>query len=88
MHHVIGNNDKAEEFYSIGIQEWERRVKEKHSEDSEPDLQLTMSYNLGRLYEQKCETDKAQAIYKRLTEEYPSYYEGNTASRSSIVLFV
>jgi RNA polymerase-associated protein CTR9 len=72
MHHSLNHSEEAERYYSLAIQESETP---KESE-TEKHLKLTMSYNLARLYEDRCESDKAAAIYRKITEDYPSYADG------------
>ena len=35
-----------------------------------------MLYNLGRLYEDRFQFEKAIAVYHKIIEDYPSYIEG------------
>ncbi|KAI8140666.1 hypothetical protein BJV82DRAFT_671405 [Fennellomyces sp. T-0311] len=75
MHHINGMLDDAEKYYSMAIQEYEKRVSD--DKENEYDLKLTMTFNLGRLYEEKGDVDKALTIYKTLTENYPQYHEAH-----------
>ncbi|KAI7851232.1 hypothetical protein BDC45DRAFT_222920 [Circinella umbellata] len=84
MNHISGLLDEAEKYYSMAVQEYEKRAnaEEKKEEStvgsnaSEFDLKLTITFNLGRLYEEKGDLDKALTIYKTITENYPHYFEG------------
>jgi RNA polymerase-associated protein CTR9 len=76
--------DKAEQFYSRAIQACDDLAKTIGQNDDETnsnqvhasDSQLTITYNLGRLYEDRSETDKATVIYNKIVEDYPSYSDG------------
>lgn len=70
-HQNLGNFSDAEHYYSLAIQENET------SKGDEKNLKLTMSYNLARLYEERLETEKATAIYRKIIEDYPAYIDGN-----------
>jgi RNA polymerase-associated protein CTR9 len=70
-HQSLGNYSDAEHYYGLAIQETE------NSKQDEKNLKLTMSYNLARLYEEKLETAKATAIYRKIIEDYPAYTDGN-----------
>ncbi|KAI9249224.1 hypothetical protein BDA99DRAFT_524328 [Phascolomyces articulosus] len=79
MNHINGNLDEAEKYYSMAIQEYEKRATEEATigSETEYDLKLTITFNLGRLYEVKGDVDKALTIYKTLTENYPHYSEAH-----------
>lgn len=69
-HQTLGNYSDAEHYYGLAIQESET------SKGDEKNLKLTMSYNLARLYEERLETEKATAIYRKIIEDYPAYIDG------------
>lgn len=69
-HQTLGNFSDAEHYYGLAIQESET------SKGDEKNLKLTMSYNLARLYEERLETEKAIAIYRKIIEDYPAYIDG------------
>lgn len=71
MHQNLGNYAEAEHYYGLAIQESES------SKGTGKDLKLTISYNLARLFEERLETEKAIAIYKKIIEDYPGYTDGN-----------
>lgn len=75
MHQKLGNYTDAENYYSLAIKESESSI------GAEKNLKLTMSYNLARLYEERLEIEKAIAIYKKLTEDYPGYTDGKLSFR-------
>ncbi|KAI7883368.1 uncharacterized protein EV154DRAFT_522614 [Mucor mucedo] len=70
-HQTLGNFSDAEHFYGLAIQESET------SKGDEKKLKLTMSYNLARLYEERLETEKAIAIYRKIIEDYPAYIDAH-----------
>ncbi|OBZ82827.1 RNA polymerase-associated protein CTR9 [Choanephora cucurbitarum] len=69
MHQRLGNLTDAEHYYGLAIQETEKR--------EDKDLQLTMSYNLARLYEDSLETEKAMAIYRKIIQDHPGYTDAH-----------
>ncbi|KAI9493671.1 hypothetical protein BDB00DRAFT_822072 [Zychaea mexicana] len=78
MNHTNGMLEEAEKYYSMAIQEYEKHATEDTNDlESDVDLKLTMTFNLGRLYEEKGDVDKALTIYKTLTENYPHYFEAH-----------
>ena len=95
MNHINGMLDDAEKYYSMAVQEYEKRANEEEKEEntSEPnasefDLKLTITFNLGRLYEEKGDMDKALTIYKTITENYPHYFEGINISYTTITSII
>ncbi|KAL0093325.1 hypothetical protein F4703DRAFT_1266544 [Phycomyces blakesleeanus] len=81
MHHTLGHLDDAQRYYGLAIQESETI---SNAEDSSIDskeyaagMRLTITYNLARLYEERMDTDKASAIYKKITKEYPTYNDAH-----------
>ncbi|KAI8097879.1 uncharacterized protein B0P05DRAFT_593288 [Gilbertella persicaria] len=69
MHQKLGNFTDAEHYYGLAIKETEA--------SNEKDLQLTMSYNLARLYEERLETEKAIAIYRKIIQDHPGYTDAH-----------
>lgn len=69
----MGNYREASSYYESAL----KRVKEEmaHEESYFKLIQVTLSYNLGRLYEATHEYTKAEAIYKDILREHPNYVD-------------
>ncbi|KAI8369446.1 uncharacterized protein BYT42DRAFT_110841 [Radiomyces spectabilis] len=78
VHHTLGNLDEAETYYSLAIQEFDRLGESSQdNKNVDVNLKITTTYNLARLFEDRLETEKATSIYKKLTEDYPSYADAH-----------
>ncbi|CAO3590033.1 unnamed protein product [Absidia cylindrospora] len=78
MYHRQGDLHKAEQFYSLAIQACDELTKDTtENNDDANDSKLTITYNLGRLYEDRSEMDKASAIYDKIVDDYPSYSDAH-----------
>ncbi|KAI8341198.1 hypothetical protein BC941DRAFT_510409 [Chlamydoabsidia padenii] len=86
MYHKQGDLDKAEQYYSRAIQACDDLTKTdtQNDEDNENNIhvhannaKLTITYNLGRLYEDRSDTEKATVIYNKIVEDYPSYADAH-----------
>ncbi|KAI7866509.1 hypothetical protein BDF14DRAFT_1811906 [Spinellus fusiger] len=81
MHHILGHLDEAEHCYGLAITESEKATSAEPSSPEEKEnaagLRLTITYNLARLYEDRLETYKATAIYKKIADDYPAYIDAH-----------
>lgn len=73
MHQKLNNLTEAEHYYGLAIEECEASTGE------EKNFNLTVRYNLARLYEEKLETEKSLAIYRKIVEDYPGYADGKSS---------
>ncbi|KAG0180123.1 protein required for normal CLN1 and CLN2 G1 cyclin expression [Apophysomyces sp. BC1021] len=80
-HHTLGNLNEAENYYNAAIEECEKisNTKEysKEQQNRAASLQVTMTYNLARLYEEQGDMEKAKTIYKRICADYPAYHDAH-----------
>ncbi|KAG0164723.1 protein required for normal CLN1 and CLN2 G1 cyclin expression [Apophysomyces sp. BC1034] len=75
------NLNEAENYYNAAIEECEKisNTKEysKEQQNRAASLQVTMTYNLARLYEEQGDMEKAKTIYKRICADYPAYHDAH-----------
>lgn len=71
----------AELHYGLAVQECERQLGLAETDDATKQkiagFELTISYNLGRLCEDKADTEKAVEIYKKLVDGNPGYADAH-----------
>ncbi|CAO3644067.1 unnamed protein product [Cunninghamella echinulata] len=81
MYHRQNDLDKAEQYYSLAIEAWDKSndgsQQSNNGSDNIQYSKLTITYNLGRLYEDRKELGKATAIFEKITEDYPSYFDAH-----------
>lgn len=51
------------------------KIEAEHDAQYYDSISVTMSYNLARLYEEMCEFDKADKMYKDILKEHPNYID-------------
>ncbi|KAJ6219345.1 hypothetical protein RDWZM_005157 [Blomia tropicalis] len=73
LHFRLNNYKEATQNYEFALQ----RCKEEmfHDEHYFKLIQVTISYNLGRLYEATHDYNKAEVIYKDILREHPNYVD-------------
>ncbi|CAO3613497.1 unnamed protein product [Cunninghamella blakesleeana] len=79
MYHRQDDLDKAEQYYSLAIEAWDKyndgSQQNSTTTDNTQYCKLTITYNLGRLYEERKELGKATAIFEKIVDDYPSYFD-------------
>ena len=73
LHFRLGNFKEATSYYESAL----NRCKEEmiHEEHYFKLIQVTISYNLGRLYEATHDYNKAEVMYKDILREHPNYVD-------------
>ena len=51
------------------------KIEAEHDFQYYDSISVTMNYNLARLYEEMCEFDKADKMYKDILKEHPNYVD-------------
>ncbi|ORX50505.1 TPR-like protein [Hesseltinella vesiculosa] len=81
LYHRQGDLTKAEEHYGLAIEACEKTTQSEPQQngavDRARDTKLTVTYNLGRLYEDQKEPAKAASIYSSIIKEYPTYADAH-----------
>ncbi|CAO3682178.1 unnamed protein product [Umbelopsis ramanniana] len=81
MYHMQGDLPNAELHYGLAVQECERQLGLTETNDDMKQkitgFELTISYNLGRLCEDKGDTEKAIEIYKKIVDGNPGYADAH-----------
>jgi len=81
MYHMQGNLQEAETHYGLAVQECERQLASAETDEATKQkiagFELTISYNLGRLCEDKGDTAKAVEIYKKIVDGNPGYADAH-----------
>ncbi|RUS34355.1 hypothetical protein BC938DRAFT_481013 [Jimgerdemannia flammicorona] len=80
MCHSSGDLTKAESYYNAALQGCEELLVDEGDSTAKEiirGLEWTMTYNLGRLYEEMHNLAKATDIYKRIVASHPSYIDAH-----------
>ncbi|CAH1786982.1 unnamed protein product [Owenia fusiformis] len=73
LHFRMGNFKEAKKYYEQSLER--ARNEADHDETYYSAISVTMTYNLGRLYEALNEYDKAEKLYKNILREHPNYVD-------------
>lgn len=73
LHYRMGNLSDAKTKLELALE----RAKNEAEHDSQyyDSISVTMTYNLARLYEEMCEFDRADKLYKDILKEHPNYID-------------
>lgn len=73
LHYRMGNLSEAKNKLEQALE----RSKSEAEHDSQyyDSISVTMTYNLARLYEEMCEFDRADKLYKDILKEHPNYID-------------
>lgn len=73
LNYRMGNLAEAKTKLEMALE----RSKSEAEHDSQyyDSISVTMTYNLGRLYEEMCEFDRADKLYKDILKEHPNYID-------------
>lgn len=73
LHYRMGNLTEAKTKLEMALE----RAKTEAEHDSQyyDSISVTMTYNLARLYEEMCEFDRADKLYKDILKEHPNYID-------------
>lgn len=73
LHYRMGNLSEAKNKLELAL----ARSKSEAEHDSQyyDSISVTMTYNLARLYEEMCEFDRADKLYKDILKEHPNYID-------------
>jgi RNA polymerase-associated protein CTR9 len=73
LHYRMNNLPEAKNKLEQALE----RAKNEAEHDAQyyDSISVTMTYNLARLYEEMCEFDKADKLYKDILKEHPNYID-------------
>ena len=73
LHYRMGNLTEAKTKLELALE----RAKSEAEHDSQyyDSISVTMTYNLARLYEEMCDFDRADKLYKDILKEHPNYID-------------
>lgn len=73
LHYRMGNLTEAKTKLELALE----RSKSEAEHDSQyyDSISVTMTYNLARLYEEMCDFDRADKLYKDILKEHPNYID-------------
>lgn len=73
LNYRMGNLTEAKDKLERALE----RAKSEAEHDSQyyDSISVTMTYNLARLYEEMCEFDRADKLYKDILKEHPNYID-------------
>lgn len=73
LHYRMGNLSEAKNNLEKALE----RSKSEAEHDSQyyDSISVTMTYNLARLFEEMCEFDRADKLYKDILKEHPNYID-------------
>lgn len=73
LHYRMGNLPEAKSKLEQALER--AKIEAEHDSQYYDSISVTMNYNLARLYEEMCEFDKADKIYKDILKEHPNYID-------------
>ena len=73
LHYRLGNFDECARYYSAALQSSNNDIV--HDKIYFSAIGVTISYNLGRLYEAKYEFELAEKSYRNILSKYPQYID-------------
>lgn len=73
LHFCTNNYSEASTYYELALKRC--KVEMEHDDHYFNLIQVTISYNLGRMYEALHEYNKADVIYKDILRKYPNYVD-------------
>lgn len=73
LHYRLGNFDECARYYTVALQSSNSEVI--HDKIYYSAIAVTISYNLGRLYEAKYEYELAEKSYRNILSKYPQYID-------------
>jgi RNA polymerase-associated protein CTR9 len=73
LHYRMGNLQEAKNKLEMALER--ARSEAEHDAQYYDSISVTMTYNLGRLYEEMCEFDRADKLYKDILKEHPNYID-------------
>lgn len=73
LNYRMGNLPEAKNKLELALE----RAKSEAEQDAQyyDSISVTMTYNLARLYEEMCEFDRADKLYKDILKEHPNYID-------------
>lgn len=73
LHYRMGNLTEAKNKLEKALER--ARSEAEHDSQYYDSISVTMTYNLARLYEEMCEFDRADKLYKDILKEHPNYID-------------
>ena len=73
LHYRLGNFDDCARYYTAALQSSNNEII--HDKIYYSAIAVTISYNLGRLYEAKYEYELAEKSYRNILSKYPQYID-------------
>ncbi|KAL7034537.1 hypothetical protein ACKWTF_008002 [Chironomus riparius] len=73
LHYRMGNLPEAKLKLEQALER--AKIEAEHDSQYYDSISVTMTYNLARLYEEMCEFDKADKMYKDILKEHPNYVD-------------
>ena len=73
LNYRMGNLSEAKTKLEMALER--ARVEAEHDSQYYDSISVTMTYNLARLYEEMCEFDRADKLYKDILKEHPNYID-------------
>lgn len=73
LHYRMGNLPEAKSKLEQALER--AKIEAEHDSQYYDSISVTMNYNLARLYEEMCEFDKADKMYKDILKEHPNYVD-------------
>jgi RNA polymerase-associated protein CTR9 len=73
LYYRIGNLSEAKNKLEQAIER--AKVEAQHDSQYYDSIAITMTYNMARLYEEMCEFDQSDKLYKSILKEHPNYID-------------
>jgi RNA polymerase-associated protein CTR9 len=73
LHYRLGNFDECARYYTVALDNANSEII--HDKIYYSAIAVTISYNLGRLYEAKSEYELAEKSYRNILSKYPQYID-------------